>query len=101
MASAAARTSWLTPEQISAIDAAHLWHPNSTIGAEAVAPVVAVGAHGAARLTLIRDGEPVEVLDAMSSWWTAIHRARPSGPGRGAGRAAGDDESRQVRRADP
>jgi adenosylmethionine-8-amino-7-oxononanoate aminotransferase len=22
---------------------------------------------------LIRDGEPVEVLDAMSSWWTAIH----------------------------
>jgi adenosylmethionine-8-amino-7-oxononanoate aminotransferase len=61
----------LTPEQISAIDAAHLWHPYSTIGAEAVA-VVAVGAQGA-RLTLIRDGEPVEALDAMSSWWTAIH----------------------------
>ena len=34
--------------------------------------MVAVGARGA-RLTLIRDGEPVEVLDAMSSWWTAIH----------------------------
>lgn len=62
----------LTPEQISAIDAAHLWHPYSTIGAEAVAPVVAVGAHGA-WLTLIRDGKPVEALDAMSSWWTAIH----------------------------
>ena len=34
--------------------------------------MVAVGAQGA-WLTLIRDGEPVEVLDAMSSWWTAIH----------------------------
>ena len=76
MTSAAARTSGLTPEQISAIDAAHLWHPYSTIGgsnAGAVAPnVVAVGARGA-RLTLIHDGVPVDVLDAMSSWWTAIH----------------------------
>jgi hypothetical protein len=35
MTSAAAGTSGLTPEQISAIDAAHLWHPYSTIGAEA------------------------------------------------------------------
>src|SRR6201997_1152104 len=72
MTSAAAGTSGLTPEQISAIDAAHLWHPYSTIGAEAVPPVVAIGARGA-RLTLIHAGEPVEVLHAMSSWWTAIH----------------------------
>jgi adenosylmethionine-8-amino-7-oxononanoate aminotransferase len=53
-----------------------VWHPYSTIGAEALAPVVAVGAHGA-WLTVIdpadADGGPVEVLDAMSSWWTAIH----------------------------
>jgi adenosylmethionine-8-amino-7-oxononanoate aminotransferase len=62
----------LTPEQISAIDAAHLWHPYSTIGAEAVPPVVAVGARGP-WLTLIRDGAPIRALDAMSSWWTAIH----------------------------
>src|ERR1700741_4023163 len=62
----------LTPEQISAIDAAHLWHPYSTIGSESVAPVVAVAAQGA-WLTLIRNGKPIEVLDAMSSWWTAIH----------------------------
>jgi adenosylmethionine-8-amino-7-oxononanoate aminotransferase len=62
----------LTPAEISAIDAAHVWHPYSTIGSEAMAPVVAVGARGA-RLTLINDGERVEVLDAMSSWWTAIH----------------------------
>lgn len=62
----------MTPEQISAIDAAHLWHPYSTIGGESVAPVVAVAARGA-WLTLIRDGRPIEALDAMSSWWTAIH----------------------------
>ncbi|MEE6138674.1 adenosylmethionine--8-amino-7-oxononanoate transaminase [Mycobacterium sp. 050128] len=67
-----AARSGLTPEQISAIDAAHLWHPYSTIGRESIPPVVAVGARGA-WLTLVRDGEPVDVLDAMSSWWTAIH----------------------------
>jgi adenosylmethionine-8-amino-7-oxononanoate aminotransferase len=62
----------LTPAEISAIDAAHVWHPYSTIGAEALSPVVAVGARGA-WLTVMRDGRPVEVLDAMASWWTAIH----------------------------
>ena len=67
-----ALTPRLTPEQISAIDAAHLWHPYSTIGAEAQPPMVAVAARGA-WLTLIRNGRPVQVLDAMSSWWTAIH----------------------------
>ena len=62
----------LTPQQISAIDAAHIWHPYSTIGAEAIPPVVAVGAKGA-WLTLVRDGTEVPALDAMASWWTAIH----------------------------
>lgn len=62
----------LTPKQISAIDAAHIWHPYATIGAEAVPPVVAMGADGA-WLTVVRDGAPIRVLDAMSSWWTAIH----------------------------
>ena len=59
----------LTPEQISAIDAAHVWHPYSTLGSDSV---VAVGARGA-WLTLVRDGKRIEALDAMSSWWTAIH----------------------------
>jgi len=62
----------LTPQQISAIDAAHIWHPYSTIGAGALPPVVAVAAEGA-WLTLVRDGNEIRVLDAMSSWWTAIH----------------------------
>ena len=62
----------LTPDQISAIDAAHVWHPYSTIGAEAMPPLVAVGARGA-WLTVVDGDRPVEVIDAMSSWWTAIH----------------------------
>ena len=62
----------LTPQQISAIDAAHVWHPYSTIGAEAIAPVVAVAADGA-WLTLVRDDREIRVLDAMASWWTALH----------------------------
>ncbi|WP_006246953.1 adenosylmethionine--8-amino-7-oxononanoate transaminase [Mycolicibacterium tusciae] len=62
----------LTPAEIGAIDAAHVWHPYSTIGAEAIAPLVAVGARGA-WLTLHRDGQDVCALDAMASWWTAIH----------------------------
>jgi adenosylmethionine-8-amino-7-oxononanoate aminotransferase len=62
----------LTPIEISAIDAAHIWHPYSSIGDEALAPVVAVAARGA-WLTLIQDGREVEVLDAMASWWTAVH----------------------------
>lgn len=62
----------LTPEQISALDAAHVWHPYAPIGADALPPVVAVGARGP-WLTVIRDGAEVEVLDAMASWWTAVH----------------------------
>lgn len=63
----------LSPAQISALDAAHLWHPYSTIGVPgAAAPLVAVAARGP-WLTLIRDDRPVRVLDGMSSWWTAVH----------------------------
>jgi adenosylmethionine-8-amino-7-oxononanoate aminotransferase len=66
----------LTPQQISAIDAQHIWHPYSAIGggadSRATPPVVAVGAKGA-WLTVVRDGTEVRVLDAMASWWTALH----------------------------
>jgi adenosylmethionine-8-amino-7-oxononanoate aminotransferase len=66
----------LTPDEISALDAAHVWHPYSTIGAESLPPVVAVGARGV-WLTVVDPagdaGRSIEVIDAMSSWWTAIH----------------------------
>lgn len=62
----------LTPEQISAIDAAHVWHPYSAFGADATQPVVVVAADGV-WLTVIANGAQVRVIDAMASWWTAIH----------------------------
>jgi adenosylmethionine-8-amino-7-oxononanoate aminotransferase len=64
----------LTPAQISALDAAHVWHPYSTIGADALPPVVALAAKGV-WITVEDpvDGAAVDVIDAMSSWWTAIH----------------------------
>jgi len=63
----------LSPEQISAIDAAHIWHPYSTIGSPGtLPPVVALRAKGA-WLTVLRDGHEIDVLDAMASWWTAVH----------------------------
>ena len=65
--------SGLTPGEISAIDAAHVWHPYSTIGAPGALPaVVALGAKGA-WLTVVRDNREVQVLDGMASWWTAVH----------------------------
>ena len=56
----------LTPAEISAIDAAHVWHPYSTIGAEALPPVVAVGAHGA-WLTVIDPAMPTAVPSRCST----------------------------------
>ncbi|MGV0850113.1 adenosylmethionine--8-amino-7-oxononanoate transaminase [Mycolicibacterium phlei] len=62
----------MTPAETSAVDAAHIWHPYSTIGAEAMAPVVALGARGV-WLTVHHEGRDMQVIDAMASWWTAIH----------------------------
>lgn len=62
----------MTPQQISAIDAAHIWHPYSMLGAAAMPAIVAVRASGA-WLTVVRDGVETPVIDAMASWWTAIH----------------------------
>jgi len=52
-------------------DRDHLWHPYSSMTAPGVVYPV-TGAHGT-RLTLEVGGAAVEVVDAMSSWWCAIH----------------------------
>ncbi len=64
----------LTPEEIGAVDAAHLWHPYSGIGAPDTAqrPLVVTGADGP-NITVVRDGQTTDVLDGMSSWWSCIH----------------------------
>ncbi|MBF6388244.1 adenosylmethionine--8-amino-7-oxononanoate transaminase [Nocardia farcinica] len=61
----------LTPDQITAIDAAHVWHPYGGFPAT-TEPLVVASASGV-RLTLA-DGR--ELVDGMSSWWAAVHGYR-------------------------
>ncbi|MCY9782596.1 adenosylmethionine--8-amino-7-oxononanoate transaminase [Nocardiopsis sp. EMB25] len=62
------------PARVSALDGARLWHPYTTVPA-AERPYVVTDAEGV-RLTLwSRDGTR-EVVDGMSSWWSAIHGYR-------------------------
>ncbi|MER7459411.1 adenosylmethionine--8-amino-7-oxononanoate transaminase [Micromonospora sp. NPDC126480] len=58
-------------EEISALDAAHVWHPYSAVPPRS-APYVVESASGV-RLRLA-DGR--ELVDGMSSWWAAIHGYR-------------------------
>jgi len=58
----------VTPEEILALDAAHIWHPYGAIPASA-APLVVSSARGV-RLTM---GDGSELIDGMSSWWAAVH----------------------------
>ncbi|MEU7767100.1 adenosylmethionine--8-amino-7-oxononanoate transaminase [Nocardia sp. NPDC049190] len=61
----------LTPDEITAIDTEHVWHPYGGFPAT-TEPLVVTGAAGT-RLTLA-DGR--ELVDGMSSWWAAIHGYR-------------------------
>jgi len=52
-------------------DREHLWHPYSSVLAPGRA--YAVESASGVRLRLDVDGRSTEVIDAMSSWWCAIH----------------------------
>ncbi len=54
-----------------AFDRTHLWHPYSSMTEPG--PVYPVRSASGVRLRLDIDGEQREVIDAMSSWWCAIH----------------------------
>lgn len=59
---------WLTDLTF---DREHLWHPYGSMGSPS--PVRYVESAAGVRLT-IRDGDrTIEAVDAMSSWWCAIH----------------------------
>ncbi|RNL65820.1 adenosylmethionine--8-amino-7-oxononanoate transaminase [Nocardioides marmoriginsengisoli] len=60
----------MSGEQL-AFDREHLWHPYSSMTAPT--RVYPVDSAAGVRLRLQRDGRPVEVVDAMSSWWAAQH----------------------------
>lgn len=58
----------VTPQEILALDLAHVWHPYSPMPADQP-PLVVSSAKGV-RLRLA-DGR--QLIDGMSSWWAAIH----------------------------
>lgn len=59
-------------DRLMAFDRDHVWHPYSSAGT-ASAPYLVESASGV-RLSLRRpDGSALEAIDAMSSWWCAIH----------------------------
>ena len=55
-----------------AYDRAHVWHPYSS-ALTPQDPYLVESAHGVRLRLRDRGGEPREVVDAMSSWWSAIH----------------------------
>ncbi|MBB6170710.1 adenosylmethionine-8-amino-7-oxononanoate aminotransferase [Nocardiopsis mwathae] len=60
------------PAWVREVDRGHLWHPYSSIGA-ADGPYVVTGAAGTRLRLSESDGTEREVVDGMSSWWSAIH----------------------------
>ncbi|MBE1488972.1 adenosylmethionine--8-amino-7-oxononanoate transaminase [Plantactinospora soyae] len=61
----------MTPEEIVAVDRAHVWHPYAPMPASRTPYVVSSAAGVRLRLA---DGR--ELVDGMSSWWAAIHGYR-------------------------
>ncbi|MFL6173117.1 MAG: adenosylmethionine--8-amino-7-oxononanoate transaminase [Marmoricola sp.] len=61
----------MSPEELLAFDREHLWHPYSSMTAPS--PVRTVLSASGVRLRLDTEDGPREVVDAMSSWWCALH----------------------------
>ena len=59
-------------DELLAFDRAHVWHPYSSALAPQD-PYLVESAHGIRLRLRDRDGEVREVVDAMASWWCAIH----------------------------
>ncbi len=58
----------MTPEEILAYDAAHVWHPYSSMSNPQ--PILSVESADGVYLQL-SDG--TRLIDGMSSWWSALH----------------------------
>ncbi|QUQ71729.1 adenosylmethionine--8-amino-7-oxononanoate transaminase [Kutzneria sp. CA-103260] len=61
----------MTPDELIALDRAHVWHPYGPMPGQ-IDPLVVTDAEGV-RLRLA-DGR--ELIDGMASWWSAIHGYR-------------------------
>jgi adenosylmethionine---8-amino-7-oxononanoate aminotransferase len=69
------RTAAGTPAEVEALlafDRDHVWHPYSS-ALTPQEPYLVESARGIRLRLRDRDGEPREVVDAMASWWCAIH----------------------------
>ena len=62
----------MTPEDLLAFDRAHVWHPYSSALSPSD-PYLVESANGIRLRLRDRDGTAREVVDAMSSWWCAVH----------------------------
>jgi len=63
------------PAALLAFDRDHVWHPYAPIPATTT-PLVVRGAEGVRLHVTTPDGDELELVDAMSSWWSAIHGYR-------------------------
>jgi adenosylmethionine-8-amino-7-oxononanoate aminotransferase len=59
-------------DELVRFDREHVWHPYATIPA-AVPPLVVHGTEGVRLQVTTAGGEEHELVDGMSSWWSAIH----------------------------
>jgi adenosylmethionine-8-amino-7-oxononanoate aminotransferase len=64
-----------TPESLLAFDRDHVWHPYSS-ALTPQEPYLVESADGVRLRLRDRDGTVREVVDAMSSWWCAVHGYR-------------------------
>lgn len=62
------------PDPLVARDRGLLWHPYAPLDGDA--PYAVHGAHGTRLRLAAQDGTTFEAVDAMSSWWSAIHGYR-------------------------
>jgi adenosylmethionine-8-amino-7-oxononanoate aminotransferase len=58
--------------ELTRFDRQHVWHPYASIPA-VLPPLVVASAQGVRLRVVTPDGSPHELVDAMSSWWAAIH----------------------------
>lgn len=59
-------------DRLMAFDRDHVWHPYSSAGT-ASAPYLVESASGVRLSLRMPDGSGLDAIDAMSSWWCAIH----------------------------
>ncbi len=64
----------LDASQLLSFDREHLWHPYTSVPAST--PNLLVRSAEGVRLTVELDGHQHQLIDAMSSWWAAIHGYR-------------------------